>query len=287
MELRRVGVEDLEDVLPLLLKFRNRRMSREDWQRMLFSYPWPSQRRHGYGYYEDGVLLGFLGTIFSQRRLAGRTETVCSFSSWVVEERARGTSVLMVRPLLRDLEGVTITGFTPAPTTCAVFQRFGFRPFETTRLILAPLPPLGSLRRSLGASATFAPERIRERLTGLEAEILRDTLPCPRVRHVLLTRGEEQCYLVARLDRPRHLRAAELLYIGNLPLFWDLRALVHAAFLRSMGAAELVVDGRYAQGRKVGAARPLPRVRLFRPSRPEITPDMIDGLYSELMTLRE
>jgi len=287
MELRRVGVEDFDEVLPLLLKFRNRRMSRDDWHRMLFSYPWPAERRHGYGYYEDGALLGFLGTIFSQRQLAGRTETVCSFSSWVVEERARGTSVLMVRPLLKDLEGVTVVGYTPAPTTCAVFQRFGFRPFETTRLVLAPLPPLDSVRRSLGASAILSPERIRERLTGPEAEIFRDTIPCPRVRHLLLTRGQERCYLVARLDRPHRIRAAELLYIGNLPLFWELRALAHAAFLRSMGALALLVDGRFALGRRVRAAWPLPRVRLFRPSRPEITPDMIDGLYSELLTLRE
>ena len=287
MELRRVGAEGFGEVLPLLQKFRNPRMSTDDWHRMLFSYPWPSERRHGYGYYAGGKLVGFLGTIFSRRLLAGRLEDVCSFSSWIVDEAHRGTSVLMVRPLLADLEGFTIVGFTPAPTTCNVFGRFGFRPFETGRLLLPPPLSPRSAGRFRGTSLILDPEQIQGRLSGAEAELFRDNAGCPRIHHVLLAEGTEQCYLVARLDRPHRIRAAELLYIGNLGFFWEHRAMAHLAFLRESGALALLVDDRFAQGRRVGLARRLERVRVFRPSRPEITPDLIDGLYSELVTLQE
>jgi hypothetical protein len=287
MELRRIGPEAFEDLLPMLQAFKNRRMSRSDWHGMLFGYPWASERRHGYGFFAAGQLVGFLGTIFSRRSLAGRLEQVCNFSTWIVREEHRGSSVLMVRPLLADLEGYTIIGFTPAPTTCAVFSRFGFVPFETHRLLLQPLPSRRRSWRSLGARWTSAPERIGERLSGAEADIFRDIGPCRRVRHVLLSRGQEQCYLIARLDRPGGIRAAELLYVGNLDFFWEHRTMAHLAFLSGMGALALVIDERFTRGWDVHATQRLDRVRLYRPSRSDINPDAIDGLYSELVTLRE
>jgi len=48
----------------------------------------------------------------------------------------------------------------------------------------------------------------------------------------------------------------------------------------------LWVDRRFAEGRRTPLALRWPALGLYRPTRKEITPEMIDGLYSEMMGLR-
>ena len=87
IEVRPVGVEAFDDILPLLLDFPTKKMSKEDWRWMLFTYPWSDSPHRGYAIYAEGKAVGFLGTIFSARPLAGRMERVCSLSSWIVASR--------------------------------------------------------------------------------------------------------------------------------------------------------------------------------------------------------
>ena len=72
IEVRPVGVEAFEDIHPLLLNFPTK-MSKEDWRWMLFTYPWSDSPHRGYAIYAEGKAVGFLGTIFSARPLAGWT----------------------------------------------------------------------------------------------------------------------------------------------------------------------------------------------------------------------
>jgi hypothetical protein len=47
-----------------------------------------------------------------------------------------------------------------------------------------------------------------------------------------------------------------------------------------------MVDSRFHRGPRPLLSLRWPSRRLYRPTREEITPDLIDGLYSELMGLR-
>jgi hypothetical protein len=286
IELRPVGVDAFEDVYPLLLGFRNRRMSKEDWRRMLFTYPWADEPRRGYAIYSEGKVVGFLGTILSKRTWGGRVERVCNFSTWIVDRRHPNASILLTRPVLAEMDGYTIVGFTPAPMTCAVFARLGFKTFETEQMLLLALPRPIEAFRSLAGSITISREVLDRELRDEELAIHRDHAGS-RAVGVLLRRGDKQCYLVARADRRKHLRVAELLYIGDREFFWQNRFLAHAAFFYALGAVGLVVDRRFAEGRRVSRALQLERTQIFRPSRPDVTPMAIDGLYSELVMLRE
>lgn len=290
MEIRKVGVEGFEEIYPLLADFNNARMSKDDWRRMLFTYPWKASSRHGFGYYADGKPVGFMGAIFSTRQVGGRQEQFCNFSTWIVKKEFRGTSILMTRRLLDDLTGHTLVGFTPAPTTCAVFSRLGFLPLESEQLLLFPLVRPEALWRTVGGGGSFAlaPRRLSAMLPASEAGIYTDLSSCDRVHHVLLTHGHRRCYLVARRETRRRLPVAELLYMSDLEFFWEHRLLAHAGLLRATGTAILAVDSRFASGRSLPRlVLRVPRQRIYRPSRPDIAPAQIDGLYSELMTLRE
>ncbi len=293
IELRTVGADAFEEILPLLLLFRNRRMSREDWRRMLFDYPWADDSPRGFAIFDGGRAVGFLGTIYATRLLAGRREKVCNFSSWIVEEPYRGASAMLMRKMVKELGGLTLMGHTPHPTTIGVFTLLGFRPFEQESLLLFPVPGLRSATSLLQGTIALGPAMPLDALDEEERRIVQDTAPYPHACSALLQRGGRRCLLVARLERPqeirfpRGVRTADLLYVGDRDFFWENRELAHLAFLRGLGTAAVSIDLRLAEGRRIPGAIRIPRPRLYRPSRPEISPMELDGLYSELLMLQE
>ena len=295
MEIRRVGLDGFEEIYPLLVEFDNPRMSKEDWRQMLFSYPWPAESRHGFGYYAEGKMVGFIGAIFSTRQLDGRNERFCNLSTWIVRKEFRGTSILLTRRVIDQLAGHTLVGLTPAPTTRAVFARLGFLPLETEQLLLFPLGSPRDLWRALRGSFTVSPRKLRSAMVGTDATIYRDLSPCSRIHHLLIANGGRQCYIVARREKYKRIPVAELLHVSDLDFFWEHRLLAHAGVLRVTGTAVLALDSRFARRSGGGDHAPfratatvrVPRERIYRPSRPDIATNQVDGLYSELMTLRE
>lgn len=281
LEVRAVGAGDSEAVCRLLLEFRNPRMSKEDWRRMLFSYAWDGLPERGYALYAGGEVVGFLGTIFSKRRLAGREHLVCSLSSWLVREAYRTASMLLLKPILSRRD-CTIVNCTPSPRAYDIFKKLGFVPLESRRLLLLPIvgPSL------VGGSFTGV---VREMLPALppdEQRICRELSAVNGVHHVLLRRGSQQCYLIATRLRVKRLPFAELHYIGNRDFFWSNRALAHWAFLCSFRRPMLALDRRFADGRPVGFALSRNMRRLYRPLLTGTPPGAIDNLYSELMSLK-
>jgi hypothetical protein len=285
IEVRPVGVEAFEDIHPLLLLFPTKEMSKEDWRWTLFTYPWSDSPHRGYAIYADGKAVGFLGTIFSARPLAGRMERVCSLSSWIVLKEYRHASVSLVTPILK-LRDCTILNPTPSPVAYEIFSKLGFKPLESERLIVPPLPGIAEAARALSGSIVQSREILESELAGEERTIYRDLSSSPVARHVLLRRGERKCYVVATPVQRKGIPFAEIQYIGDLDFFWEHRILAHAALLRSTRAVGLWVDSRFAGERRTPLALRWPAPRLYRPTRKEITPEMIDGLYSEMMGLR-
>jgi hypothetical protein len=184
-------------------------------------------------------------------------------------------------------------GHTPHPTTIGVFTMLGFRPFEQESLLLFPVPGLRSATSLLQGKFALGPDIPLDALGDEERRIVHDAAPYPNACCALLMRGGRRCLLVARLERPREIRfprgvrTAELLYVGDRDLFWENRELAHLAFLRGLGTVAISIDLRLAEGRRIPGAIRIPRPRLFRPSRPEISPMELDGLYSELLMLQE
>jgi hypothetical protein len=284
-EVRAVGVEAFEEVYPLLCGFPTKTMSKEDWRQMLFAYPWTENPKRGFGLYVDGKAVGFLGTIFSARELAGRMERVCSLSSWIVLPEHRDASIKLVTPILR-LKDHTILNPTPSPVAYEIFKKLGFIPLESERLILPPVPGVGEAARALTGSFSRARKDLLSGLSGQEKKLYDDLSSCAVAQHVLLRRGSRSCYVVATPVHRRGVPFAEVQYIGDREFFWDHRILAHAALFPSTRAAGLWVDKRFAPARGTPPAFRWSSRRLYRPTRKEIVPEMIDGLYSELMGLR-
>lgn len=287
VEVRPVGAGDLDLVLPLLQRFPTTRMSREDWSYTLFTYPWAGSGPRGHALFAEGKAVGFIGTVLSERQILGRTEKIANPSSWIVLEEFRYAAMLLLRPVMKARD-TTLVNLTPSPAAYTMFARLGMKPLDEEQIVLPPVPDPVQAIRALRGSAVLAQDAIRGRLEGEELRYHRDLTSSAVARHVLLHRDGRQCYLVATLCRKRGVPFMDVQYIGDREFFWEHRLLAQAALIRATGIPGLAmaVDRRFLVGR-------LPRLslrwklrRLYRPSRDEITPEMIDGLYSEAMGLR-
>jgi hypothetical protein len=283
-EVRAVGAEAVDEIYPLLRDFPTRRMTREDWHRMLFSAPWSDNPQRGYALYAGGKAVGFIGTIFSKRRIADRVEAICSLSSWIMLPDYRSDVLKLLMPILK-LRDHSILNPTPSPAAYGIFSQLGFVPLESERLILPPVPGFRDTAGTLSGSFTTSKADLERQLTGEERTLYEHHSWCTAARHVLLLRGERKCYVVATPIHKKGLPFAEIQYASDWNLFWELRLLAHAALLPSTGAIGLLVDKRFAGGRKPLLSVRSRCSRLYRPAHKGIEPRMIDGLYSEMMNL--
>ncbi len=281
LEVRPVGIEDFDAIYPLLQLFGNRKMSRENWRSMLFTYPWWQGPERGFALFADGKAVGFMGTIFSKRRIEGRDEVFCNTSSWIVREEYRHASILLLKPVLA-MRDCTIVNWTPTDRAYEIFEKLGFRKLESNQVLI---PPTAQLKSFFGASCTSDPTVLEAEL-GEDDRALYDALrPSESVHHILLRAGSRTCYIIATKNTYKRVPFAVVQFASDYDLFWKFRGAVHVGLTRTMGVFGLSIDGRFAVGRDLGLSASWPAKRLYRPAQPNTPPETIDGLFSETMML--
>ena len=89
---------------------------------------------------DGGRIVGYCGTIYSQREINGKTGIVCNYSSYYVAPayRGRGLAQTLVAASARD-ERITYISHTPAPPTRRALESLGFAILDRGVLLL----PLG------------------------------------------------------------------------------------------------------------------------------------------------
>jgi acetoacetyl-CoA synthetase len=89
---------------------------------------------------DGGRIVGYLGTLYSQREINGKTGIVCNYSSYYVAPayRGRGLAQTLVAASARD-ERITYISHTPAPPTRRALESLGFAILDRGVLLL----PLG------------------------------------------------------------------------------------------------------------------------------------------------
>lgn len=196
---RPANPQDAEAITRLLHEgFRLDHIRSQDW-RALLTYEWSTDTdKPNLGFVLTGgdTIIGFLGTVYSRRRLKGQTLSVCNLTSWYVLPQYRGWgALLLLRAALQD-KTVAYTSLTPGAEATAIFQALGFRSVERKKFYFSPF---GNAKTLLNRrpQLEFRHDQIRKLLSNDERRIFDDHERYDCV-HLVVRDGPEQGYLVLK-----------------------------------------------------------------------------------------
>jgi hypothetical protein len=252
------------------------RVPAADWHRLM-TPPWDvEQPNHGYLLRDDGRLVGVYLALYSERIIDGRPHRICNLGPWCVTPEHRANGLRLLRSLLRQ-RGYTFTDLTPSQTVVALNTRLGFTQLDTTTALVPHVPWPTFSRR---VRVIDSPNEIEQILNGRDQVIYRDH-QATAARHVVLTVGDETCYVMFRRDRRRHLPLfASILYVGDCDLFRDCASHFYRYLLLRHGIVATLAELRVVGHRPKGAVMVAgwPKMCLSE----DLAPAQIDYLYSEL-----
>jgi hypothetical protein len=272
--------DDVTVVAEFLHAHLNARQSAREWAEAL-AVPWLVQApNHGFMLLDDdrpSPMVGIYLAFYSDRVIDGVPQSFCNLAGWCVLPEYRFYSVRLLKALINQ-GGYHFTDLTPSGNVIAINTRMGFQFLDTTLVAVPnlpwPLPPTAKVSSDPGEF-----ERI---LSGVQRDYYRDHRHTRAARHVLLTTGDQWCYVVFRRDRPRNLPLfASLLHVSDPVLFRRLFRSFCAHLLFEHHIPFTLVEPRVA-GHRPRGSMPIrsPRRKMYRSD--ELQARQIDYLYSEL-----
>jgi acetoacetyl-CoA synthetase len=192
--IRPAGSADVESICQFL-HAGFEAISAKTWQ-SLFNYTWLEQKPNfGFVAIDGKTVIGFVGGVYSKRRINGKVGLVCNLSSWYVRPDYHGWGVPLLAAAVRD-KTITFTALTPAPVTRQVLKAMGFNSINSNKMLFPPLLHIHTLLHN-APSITFDAKRIDVLLNDEHRKIFYDHLPHDCL-HSVISEGTEYLYLVAK-----------------------------------------------------------------------------------------
>ncbi len=254
-----------------------------DW-RHVFDYQWDTDEGHcGYAMMADGDVVGMMGMVFSDRHVNGKLRKFCNLHTWWVREDYRGRSLSMLRPV-QQLQGYTITHFTPCDTIRGLTKRMGFRELSKQVRILLPRFLGRGRSGSENSRLCYDPQEIEDTLTERDKKIYLDHQPYG-CGHLLIRGENEYCYLLFTRVVRHWMPYCHIHYISNKEVFARHEPAVRCSLLKTQRARYVAVDIRLVNGMKFPASFRCwePPYGVYKSS--DLGPAQIDNLYSDIVFL--
>lgn len=288
--IRPVVPADVEPICRFLERgFAESGITAATWAR-LFDHKWLDEE-HGRGVVltVGDEIVGFLGTIFAQRRISDKAGLVCNYSSWYVRPEYRGWAMAMLAGTASD-ESLTYTSFTPGPTSRRAFEALRFARLEACRIIMPPLLHAETLHGT-SPLISFDPEVVRCTLDDQQRRVFDDHAPYDCLQFVVRD-GPDYAYCVVKRRTRRSPRRLRWLFSAKIPYSEVLHCSAPRLLARHLERVKLAVLRRQRTAALVADARLFP----VRPRgllitghacyrSPLFQADDLDMLYSELVLL--
>jgi acetoacetyl-CoA synthetase len=284
---REARADDFSKVYPLLLGFGNEGLAEEDWRQLFVDHTGLQDGKFGWVLVEGDEVVGFLGTIMSQRTVRGEKVRLCNTSSWIVKPEYRAHSLALQARVLAD-RAVTVTSLSPTPEVAKVLERMGFKLIDKSERIIFPvLTPLGLAR---GCEVVTDPAALERALDGERLRYFRDH-QLPFHRHALVRSKEGDCYLMMNRSPKAVARGLRLPFARIHHVDAPAVLARHSERVATILAARVRVVGMIVDNRLLG--QHVPWNSFERPSGPQnaafrsdrLTEQDIDGLYTEAVLL--
>ncbi len=237
----------------------------------------------GFVLVDHAAIVGFLGTIFSERSIDGRTEPFCNVCRWIVTPDHRSDAARLLEPLY-GLRDHTLTYFSPSPAARHLFERLGFQYLDFAARIFSPHPMLFRVKPESEYSVLTDPDAIASLLDDAERKLLEDHRPYA-CGHVLVRheRDERSCYCIYTTITRNSLRFSHLHHLSDAAVFLDAVDAIGNSLFDAHKTLFLKVDTRLLGGHHATHSIPFTvnPPRMYRSE--HLRPDQIDNLYSELV----
>ena len=274
---------DIDQVSALLHDKMNRRIPAETW-RMLLDYPWrPEGAERGWLVEDGGRIVGFMGTIYSDRPTALGLRRFCDLSSWYLMADYRGTGVgdELLRSGMAKAD-VTYQTMTARRATGRKIRALGFSILDDTRSLFRP----GDSSHDHDGDLRLIrdPAEIRERLGPQERQMLDDHHDLD-IHHAVVETGDGSgSWLVwQRKLKGDAVAYHEVLHASDTD-FLSAKAPAIAGLVTVGDKAVLAIDTRMMNaGDDPGEVETIPLPRWYRS--PDVRPRDIGHLYSEVLLL--
>jgi hypothetical protein len=252
--------------------------------RKIFEYQWGRDETHCGLILRDGDrTVGFLGMIFSRRRINGKVEKICNLTSWFVHKDYRSRAISMILPL-REMKNYTITDLTPSKTVYKIQNKLGFQDLETKGRLLLPFGRRLFQPKYVPINLTHDMAAIEPKLEGQHLKIFNDHKHYPCF-HFLLTGKDRYCYIIYTKLRRKRIQHVHLHYISDPDQFALAYRDIRKSILSHAKAYFLLIDSRFVKNKKLPLSICLPYRAPKQYMSSTLKPEQIDNLYSELVML--
>ena len=252
--------------------------------RKIFGYQWEREETHcGLILVDGDRTVGFLGMIFSRRRINDRVEKFCNLTSWFVHQDYRSRSIAMISAL-HGMKDYTITDLTPARKVYKIQHMMGFKDLDAMGRLLLPFGRRLFQPKYASMNLTHDLAVIEKKLDGQNLIIFNDHKPY-QCSHLLLTGKDRYCYIIYSKLRRKRIPYAHLHYISDPDLFALAYRDIRKSILSHANAFFLLIDSRLVKNRKLPISICLPYRAPKQYMSSTLKPPQIDNLYSELVML--
>jgi hypothetical protein len=285
--IRKARGDDFERVYPLLLGFKDPHLKEEHWRQLFVDHSGLQNDHFGWVLVEGDDVVGFVGTIFSERTIRGGTVRLCNINSWVVKQEYRTHSLALYAKVIAD-SSVTLTNLSPSPHALKVTEMLGFTVIDKSeRIILPVITPRSFTDR---CEILTEPRAVERALKGECSQFFRDH-QLPFNYHILLRTQAGDCYVMMNrsyktIRGSLRLPFARVHHIGAPDIFLRHLEKLVVRVAASLKVVAMIVDGRMLQGtvpwhsfKRPGEERKI----AFRSKR--LAAEDIDGLYTEAVFL--
>jgi hypothetical protein len=276
VEVMPITEADVAAVSDFLCANHNGRVS---WAQSMASAPWEvTAPNHGFMLRDGGRVVGTLLALYSERLVAGRVERFCNMGSWCVLPKYRSRSILLLKSLLAQ-DGYNVTVLSPDEGPREILAWYKFRCLDTAASLIPNLPWPWSPRRT---KVSADPEVIERTLVGSELVLYRDHVRALAARHLVVTRGDESCYVMYREYRYLGLPLfATILHVGNPEVFRRALIAVTRHLLLRHGLVATLAERRVIGFAPALSFKLYSWPKMYRSA--SLEPTQIDDLYSELV----
>jgi acetoacetyl-CoA synthetase len=272
---------DLDAVVTFLVQHLGGGKSASQY-RHLFAYDWRAERPNiGYLVEDEEGIVGFIGTIYSERLINGTSEKICNITCWAMKATARGKDSLKLMQRVLAQPGYTFTGISANEEMQRILRFFRFKELDGGKYFVPLMAGLGRTAKSGRAVVHTNPEAIAARVDGETRRLLDDHVAYG-CACLLLESEIGDAFVIAVRRRPGRLAFAEVLHASAPEIMMDHLPKLTITLFHMLRTMVVGLEKRWVP-RPPLLSRQGGRATFFHSK--TLDPGSIDFLYSEMVPL--